>query len=337
MRTLRSLVLCHWRSKPSFCELNILNMPELPEVETVVRILNAKIRGAVIRDAWLDWPKMIRDPYNPRHNFLDKRAVANFKKNIKGKKILGLRRVGKNVLFDFAGGWTMLVHQKMTGHFLVGKWAVRKKNVLAISPEQMKTDKWNGYIRAVFYLGDPPNQRSGETGGRMLAFSDLRRFGKMILGPKEVIEELPDIKALGPDALARDLTSKRFGKILRTQNRAIKTALMDPKVIAGVGNIYSDEALWRVGVHPERRANSLASWEHESLHKELRVILREAIKKRGTTVGDFRDPDGMAGDYAKSRRVYGFVGRACERCGELIERKKVNSRSAHYCPCCQKR
>lgn len=301
-------------------------MPELPEVETVVRILNAKVAGAVISDVWLDWPKMIRDPHNPRHNFLDKKAVLNFKKNIKGKKILGLRRAGKNVLFDFVGGWTMLVHQKMTGHFLVGRWEVRGKNVLAISPEQMKTDQWNGYVRAVFYLA----------GGEMLAFSDLRRFGKMILGPKDAIDSLPDIKMLGPDALAKDLTPKKFEAILKTQNRAIKTALMDPKVIAGVGNIYSDEALWRAGVHPERRANSLTSKECENLHKELRLILREAVKKRGTTVGDFRDPNGMAGDYAKSRRVYGLSGEACERCGASIERKKVSGRSAHYCPGCQK-
>src|SRR3989344_2212360 len=170
-------------------------MPELPEVQTIVNDLNKKVAGRRITKIWFDWPKMLKDPLDQQKNKISHKHVVIFEKTIKGKKILEVKRRAKNILIYLSGGLMMLIHLKMTGHLLVGKWKVEKRQgkekVIPLEPKQVVEDPYNQYIHLIFYLDD----------GKMLAFSDLRKFGKIILGTKEQIENLPELRKLGPEPL----------------------------------------------------------------------------------------------------------------------------------------
>ncbi|MEK7191944.1 MAG: DNA-formamidopyrimidine glycosylase family protein, partial [Patescibacteria group bacterium] len=217
-------------------------MPELPEVQTVVDDLNRKVVGRKITGVWLDWPKMVKDPLDQSRNRIAHKHVAEFEKSLKGKKILKAARKAKNILIYLSahpsrkatadkGGLLLLIHQKMTGHMLVGRWNVKcqrsnvKCKVIPLEPRAAVTDPYNRFIHLILYLDD----------GRMLALSDLRKFAKAILGPVEQIENLPELKNLGPDALDSKLTYPKFAEIIKNENRKIKQVLMDQEVIAGIG------------------------------------------------------------------------------------------------------
>ena len=300
-------------------------MPELPEVQTVVSDLNKKIVNKTVASVWLDWPKMIKDPLSQSKTNVSKTAVNFFLENIVGKKVIGARRVAKNILIDLTDGYLLLIHQKMTGHLLTGRWRIEKKGVVALEPESVVKDKYNGYIHLIITFSD----------GSMLALSDLRKFAKVLFGKKEVIEGLTEITNLGPDALDPKLNFKRFENILSKQSRKIKTVLLDPKVIAGVGNIYSDDILWQAGIHPEAKPVELSSLQLRRVYKAMKSILKKAVKLRGTSTSDFRDTDGLKGGYTEYRRVYGRENLPCYRCKNLIKRIKIGGRSAHFCPICQ--
>ena len=272
-------------------------MPELPEVETVVRDLNKKVIGQTITAVWCDWPKMIR--VNP---------AAAFARGLIGEKILGARRKGKNILIELTGGKILLIHQKMTGHLLIGQWDIKKH-----------------YIHLILTLQD----------GRMLALSDVRKFAKVILGRQEQIENLIDIAALGPDALDPLLKLSQFTSLIRAHGRKIKQVLMDPQVIAGIGNIYGDDLLWQAKVHPEKRANILKPAELKLIYMAMRRVLTKAVRLRGTSTSDFRDTAGKEGGYTGHLLVYRRTGKPCHRCSTPIKRTVIASRSAHFCPSCQ--
>jgi len=299
-------------------------MPELPEVQATVDGLKRRIIGRRIQNIWTDWPKIIKDPLNQRRVRRDQ--VARARKFLKGEKILGLRRRGKNILVSLSGNKIMLIHQKMSGHLLVGKWRVKNKKVIPMAPPIMKTDPWNGHIRFLFYL----------SGDLMVAFSDLRRFGKIVLGLKKEIENLTEIKNLGPEPLAKKFTFPKFRKIISKQKRKIKPVLMDPYVIAGIGNIYSDDMLWQSKIHPLKPANTLKDKELKALYTAMKSVLQKAKKLKGTSKGDYRTPAGREGKYADSRLVYQREGESCKRCGTKIKRTKLAGRSAHFCPKCQR-
>lgn len=292
-------------------------MPELPEVETISKDLNKKIPGLKIRDFWTDWPKAIRLP----------KKIEDFKKEIIGRKILKVYRKGKNVLMDLSGGKLLLVHQKMTGHLLLGKWELekvkREKGKMKSLIKGALEEKVNDYIHTIFYLNN----------GQQLALSDLRKFAKIMAGDKGKIENLPDLKDLGPDPL--ELSERKFIKILSEQKGKIKQVLMDQSVFSGIGNIYSDEILWFAKIHPFTGVEKLSEKELKNIYKHTKQVLREAIKLRGTSISDYRDPEGRAGGYDKIRRVYRREGEKCSRCRSAIKRVKMGDRSAHYCPKCQ--
>ncbi len=289
-------------------------MPELPEVHTIASDLNHKVRRLKIIGFWSDWPKLIKIP-----------TLQIFKREIKGLRIKKVGRIGKNVVFFLNNNKVMLVHQKMTGHLMVGKWNIKNGTVWAVEEGPLR-DRVNQYIHAVFNLED----------GRMIALSDMRKFARIAFGEKEEILNLKDITKLGPDALDPKLTFKEFSKRVGGRKKSIKLTLMDPSVIAGIGNIYADDILWSAKVHPQRKASTIKEKELQAIFNHTKKVLKRAIILRGTSAGDYRDTAGKKGMYGKVILAYKRTRKPCKRCKTPIHRVKVGQRSAHFCPHCQK-
>ena len=307
-------------------------MPELPEVQTIVNDLNKKIIKRRITGVWFDTPKLIKRP---------KPEDLRFK--IKDLRISGIKRRGKNILIYLsqkpkvlpcrqAGKsqkFLLLIHQKLTGHLLYGKWNVKrekgKDRIIPLIKGPLE-EKVNNYIHLIFYLDN----------GWQLALSDLRKFAKVLFGLKEEIENSPDLKSLGPEPLDKSFNFSIFQSAILKNKGKIKQVLMDQEVIAGIGNIYSDEILWQAKIHPLRRVNELTVNELKGLYSAMRKILTKAVRLRGTSTSDYRDTTGKPGAYAKIRKAYQREGEPCPRCKTLIKRIKIGGRSAHYCPACQR-
>ncbi len=303
-------------------------MPELPEVQTVVNGLNRKITGRKITGVWFDAPKIIKVP-----------KPADFEKQIKGLKIEKIARRGKNILIYLTKSYKLkvksyyllLIHQKMTGHLLYGKWGVKKipgnkYKVLSLIKGSLK-EKVNGYIHLIFYFDN----------GWQVALSDMRKFAKVLFGEKEKVEKLPDLTKLGPEPLDKNFTLSKFEKIIRQARGKIKQVLMNQNIIVGVGNIYADEILFEAKINPFKPANELKSGEIKNIYFAIKKILKRAINLKGTSISDFRDTSGILGGYGKKLLVYRKENERCLRhCGGVIKRVKIGGRSAHYCPRCQK-
>ncbi len=293
-------------------------MPEGPEVQTIVNDLNKKIIGRRITGVWTDWPKMI------------KTGVKTLERQIKGAKVEGVRRRGKNILIDLDKDRLLLIHQKMTGHLLVGKWEVKKaansKHRVVSTVKGPLQERVNDFIRLIFYLDN----------GQQLALSDLRRFAKVLFGKTKDIENLKELKNLGIDPMDPKAKFADFAAAAARRTRSIKQVLMDQTVISGVGNIYADDILWFTRIHPLRRASDLTEKELKSIWLAAKKILKHAIKLRGTSTADFRDTSGKKGRYGNVVLAYRRTGEPCKRCKTPIKRIKIGGRSAHFCPKCQK-
>ena len=291
-------------------------MPELPEVETIVRQLNQKVARRKILDAWTDWPKMLKT--HP----LDK-----FKREIKGRKILRARRRAKYIIMELSGGKTLIIHQKISGHLLYGKWKVENKKPVAITEGPIKSDPQNRFIRFILYLDN----------GWMLGLSDLRRFGKALLVDTDKVNGITEIKKLGPEPLAPSFKLQDFKKLLAKKRGVIKKVLMDQFVISGIGNIYSDEILWYTGIHPLKRVEKLNDKELAAIYKYIRFVLKKAVGALGDSEQDYRTLEGKKGGYQNKKKAYQLTGEKCQkRDGGIIKRLVVNGRSAHFCPVHQK-
>src|SRR4030043_2492390 len=212
-------------------------MPELPEVRTIADDLNKKIKGDTIVGFWSDWKKSVKMP------------IEEFKKDIKGRKILNSWTIGKNIFFDLSGGKTLYIHLKMTGHLLVKRVThnVKRKK----EERDYFSEKVNQYIHHIFYLKS----------GRTFEFSDLRKFGKIILVDTDKIQELKEIKNLGVDAMGKEFALEKLNEILDNRKTKIKLLLMDQGKIAGIGNIYVSEILFEAGILPSRPAHALKKGE----------------------------------------------------------------------------
>ncbi len=314
-------------------------MPELPEVETIVNDLRKKIVDRKITGVWFDAPKLIKKP-----------KPKELEKQIKGLKIIDIKRRGKNILIYLTTNYKLrttnyllLIHQKMTGHLLYGKWRVKcdnskvtfqllsqlkcnKKRKVESLIKGVLEEKVNNYIHFILYLDN----------GWQVGLSDLRKFAKILFGKKEEIENLAELKNLGPEPLDKSFKFIKFVKLIKFQKRKIKQVLMDQNVIAGIGNIYSDEILWQAKIHPFKLADELTNTELEKIYSATKEILKKAVKLRGTSISDFRDAFGKSGGYVKILKIYRREGELCQRCGTIIKRVKMGGRSAHYCPKCQK-
>lgn len=280
-------------------------MPELPEVQIIVNDLNKKVVGKKIIAAWFDWPKM-----KP----VEKAVGHTIKKVV---------RRGKNILFYLNKDKILLVHQKMTGHVLVGKWDIKNKKIEAIEPETFK-EKVNGYIHFILTLDHK----------KMIGLSDLRKFAKVVFGPKEKIENLPDLKNLGPDAL--EISLEELTKNISKRKQTIYQVLMNQSVISGIGNIYASDVLFEAKIYPFRSANKLKQEEIEKIWHAIKKILALSLKLRGTSTSDYRDTAGEPGEYTNHRLIYDREGLPCYECGTKIKRVKRGGRSSYFCLLCQK-
>ena len=290
-------------------------MPELPEVETIVRDLRKKILGRTFTNVWSDFPKMIKKPKN----------FEQFRKEIKGKKIKKIWRRGKNIIFDLSGKLSLLIHQKLTGHLLLGEWERKAGQWQSKLPGPLLEDPMNRFLHLIFWLDN----------GQMLALSDLRKFAKMELWNSYELKESEGIKSLGPEPLEKKFIFQKFKEILPKKGK-IKQILMNQTIIAGIGNIYSDEILWRAKIHPLKEIKELSDKEIKKIYEAMRRILPKAIELGGESFSDFRRISGEKGGFDVLRKVYRRKGEKCSRCGKIIERVKLSGRSAHFCPVCQK-
>jgi len=290
-------------------------MPELPEVETIVRELRKKVLNRTFLDVWTDNPKMVKKSKN----------FQDLKNQIRNKKINKIWRRAKNIIFELSGGFSLLVHQKLTGHLLVGKWQLINGKW---SPEAKGSleDPVNRFIHLIFWLDN----------NKQLALSDLRKFAKVELWKSAELLESKKFRSLGPEPLDKKLTFEDFKKVLQHSRRKIKQVLMDQKAISGIGNIYSDEILWSAKINPFQNASELKEKDLKKIYQSMRDILKQAVKLRGTSISDYRDIEGKKGLYERIRKVYQREGEKCNRCGAIIKRVKIGGRSAHFCPVCQK-
>lgn len=283
-------------------------MPELPEVQTVVTQLDHKLSGKRIVSVWSDWPKKILTPF------------PTFVKGVTGATILGARRLGKHIVIDLDNDQSIVAHLKMTGHFLV-------KHDRNRSAPAFTEDPINGYIHHIISFTD----------GTTLEFSDMRKFGWLKLMPTEEVNDHKSIAELGIDALSRQLTPTFFREILmKRKHRSIGTVLLEQNLIAGIGNIYRSEALFLAGILPQRPISTLTDSEWQKSLPAIKKVLRHAVRLCGTSDGDFRDTDGLQGRFKRVLYVYGRTGKPCKRCGTIIVRKKLGSRSIFFCSFCQK-
>lgn len=271
-------------------------MPELPEVENVVRELRRKIKNKVIADVAVRFSGVVF-------------PVKSFAKELKGKKIAGVSRRGKLIIIELSGNKFLLVHLKMTGQLVFNQKEATKHTHVVIKFKD-KTE---------------------------LHYNDIRKFGFLSIvdgtGLKKVLEERFNF---GPEPLEATFNLKDFGAKLKKRSAAIKTLLLNQTILAGVGNIYADESLFRAKIRPTRRASSLKPGEVKLLHLKIKEVLKQAIDAGGSSAKNYVKTSGKKGSFQKLFQVYSRTGKPCYVCGTLVERLVLGSRSTHFCKVCQK-
>ena len=264
-------------------------MPELPEVETIVRDYRPRVEGRRIRAFSSTWPKSVTP------------SLAKVRRALVGRTVVRLARRGKFIVFSLDDDSHLLVHLRMSGRF---EWAAEHNGDLR-------------HVRSTWDLDD----------GNRLLLCDSRKFGR-IIHTRDFAATTAD---LGPEPLDGSFTAKALERILGRRKRQLKPLLLDQSVIAGLGNIYTDEALHRAGLHPSTRSDRLNATQIARLHRAIRNILRTAIRHHGTSI-DWIYPGGWM---QKRLRVYGRTGEPCRRCGTPIVSLRIGQRGTHICPRCQ--
>jgi len=274
-------------------------MPELPEVETVVRGLQATLPGRRILDVRLGKTDFIEDP-------------AALERDLPGRRVSGVRRHGKFLVVSLersggdAANSSLLIHLGMTGQILV------------CPPEAPVAAHTHVFL--------------GLDDGREFRYVDIRRFGRMQLLANGFRGS--GLEELGLDPL--EATIEQFAALVGSRRARIKALLLDQRVLRGMGNIYTDESLWRARIHPARLGSNLKDREVRRLYRAMRGVLNEAIRLRGSSISDYVDSEGNRGEFQLRHRVYQRLGRKCFRCGGLIRRRIVAGRSSYFCPACQR-
>ena len=274
-------------------------MPELPEVETVRRRLEPALVGRRLDHVEIFDSRLTR-PHDPFA------AAAE----LTGERVRAVDRRGKYLVLRFESGRALLIHLRMTGSLL---------HVPAGSAPEADPHR-----RAVVMLDD----------GSDLVYRDVRRFGTWLLTEPDEVEPYLDAR-LGGEPLAPAFTKKRLAEALANRRAPVKAVILDQRRLAGVGNIYADEALWRARVHPLRPAGELDAEELRSLHRGIRAALKAGIARQGATLRDYRTPDGGSGRMQHEFKAYGRDGEPCERCGHPIEKIRASGRGTWFCPNCQ--
>ncbi|MFO7180102.1 MAG: bifunctional DNA-formamidopyrimidine glycosylase/DNA-(apurinic or apyrimidinic site) lyase [Pseudomonadota bacterium] len=291
-------------------------MPELPEVEVTRRQIERVLVGRTVADVRTTAPSyfFLTPPRELRARLL-------------GRRVTRLERHGKYLIGHLDDGSRLLLHLGMTGQLVAAPAEPTR-------PAPARRAGPRSERRAVAFVGDQHTHLvlSFREPGPRLCFRDVRKFGKVAWIPKGAVSERLD--KLGPDALR--VTGKELFDATRSRSVPIKTVLLDQSVLAGVGNIYADEALFVAKIRSTRPANALSQRESDALVAALRKVLRRSIATGGSTISDFVRPDGSDGGYQDHHLVYGRAGEPCPRCGTPIRRVVLGGRSTHYCPHCQK-
>jgi len=274
-------------------------LPELPEVETVVRDLRGAVVGRTVSRVSVLHPGVIRFP-----------LPEAFAAGLTGVRFLGVDRIGKFILCQLDSGDELVVHLGMTGHLLVCSPSD------AVAPHT--------HVRAL--LSD----------GHELRYDDARRFGRLLLGSREALRAARVLPALGVDPLTAEFTAQHLDTVLRRTTRMLKAALLDQGGVAGLGNIYVDEVCFLAGVRPTRRSHRLTRRERQAIYDAIPVILHKAIEARGSSIDDYRDVWNAQGSMQERLQVYGRGGQPCFRCGTVLARTVVGGRTTVYCPTCQR-
>src|SRR5574341_2211062 len=270
-------------------------MPELPEVETVVRGLREDVIGRNITGMQVSWTRELAEL-----------GPIEFADRVIGQRIEGLHRRGKYIVFELTHD-VMLIHLKMSGRLYVADVGQVTDN-----------DRWT---RVAFQLDS----------GRELRFSDARKFGRVYL----VADEADVTGKLGPEPLSDDFSLNQFASLIGARRGVIKSLLLNQSFLAGVGNIYADEALWLARIDPRRNVDTLKTDEIERLYQAIRDVLAEGIEYQGTTLSWYRKPDGTLGGYQMRFKVYDREDQPCPECGTTILKIWLGQRGTHFCPVCQ--
>ena len=274
-------------------------MPELPEVESVRAHLAPALEGRKLVHVAISDARLTR-PHDPEE-------VA---RELEGERVQRVDRRGKYLIVRFESGRALLIHLRMTG-------SLRTAAAGTLSDDP--------HSRAVVRLDD----------GSDVGYRDVRRFGTWLLLEPHEVDEYVDAR-LGPEPLGPQYRTRDLAAKLANRRAPIKAAILDQRTVAGVGNIYADEALWRARIHPLREARDLAPPETQALHRAIRAALQRGIARQGSTLRDYALPDGAEGGMQHEFKVYGRGGEPCDRCGTPIEKIRVAGRGTWYCPACQR-
>lgn len=286
-------------------------MPELPEVQTTVNGLNRLVRGKKIIDVTTNYNSLY---YKDKNEIKNPKFFKKFRGKIRGKKILEAKRRGKNILIHLAptsgkasqGKYTILVHMKMTGHFVYDKPTTR-------------------FVRLDFKLDN----------NKHLVLSDMRKFAKVTLIKTSELEKSLHLKHLGPEPLDKSFTFPKFKlQILKRPQGKIKQILMNQGLISGIGNIYADEILWRAKVHPLTHSNKIPEKNLLLIFKAIKVLLKKGIDLGGDSMDNYRNIDGEKGKFQEFHKVYQRNKTKCLKrgCIGIVEKTKIGGRSSHFCP-----
>ncbi|PXV67925.1 bifunctional DNA-formamidopyrimidine glycosylase/DNA-(apurinic or apyrimidinic site) lyase [Halanaerobium congolense] len=276
-------------------------MPELPEVETVVKGLRPLIKDRIVTAVEIREKNMIAYPEN---------NIDEFKESLIGSKIEAINRRGKYIIIELNNEKNMVIHLRMTGKLLV-------KEV-----EEFR-DK---HTHVIFSLND----------GQEIRFNNIRKFGRVYLIDKNHPEQAGGLSDLGPEPLSEDLTLTDFKKLFKNRRALMKSLLLNQHFVAGIGNIYADEILFLSGVRPDRTADTLTEDEKEKIYHNMRHILKKGIIYGGTSFSDYVNAFGEKGSFQEELKVHQREGEECYSCGTKINKIKVSGRSTYFCPKCQK-
>lgn len=299
-------------------------MPELPEVTTTVNGLNEVMKKLTIKDVWSDY--FVKTANKRTDNIKNKKYFENFKKELIGEKFINAERKGKYVLMHFTNNKSVLIHMKMTGHLLYGNYSWNGKKWATNDP--LLRDSFNQFVHLIFNLSD----------GKSLAFSDMRKFAKVLMFETDKKNSHIDLVKIGPEPLDKLSKETLKNQILKRPSWNIKTVLMDQEILAGVGNIYSDEILWTASVNPERTPKSLTQKEITDIWKATIEILNHSISMGGDSMSDYRNIYGEKGKFQNAHKVYRRTKETCLKkgCKGTIQRKIIDGRSGHFCDTHQK-
>lgn len=287
-------------------------MPELPEVETVRTGLSKLLPGLIIKSVNFDWPKSFPNAKSDCDRFLI------------GARIIKVRRRAKVLIIDLSTDYSLIIHLKMTGQ-------------LVFRSDSTVFGAGHPSGSLVGKLPDSSTRVTFDLSKAKLFFNDQRKFGWVRLVPTIEIENIDFFKKLGPEPLSAKFTPEEFReRVKKRMNSQIKPVLMDQSVLAGVGNIYADEALWGAKIHPETRVRDISDKQLDDIFNEIIYVLKLSIKKGGSTDKNYVDAEGKRGSYLKFARVFRRQNLPCPRCHATIIKTRVAGRGTHLCPVCQK-